>query len=289
MKVSVIITSYNYEQYIQDAVKSVLNQTFTDFELIIIDDSSTDNSVEIIKQIKDSRVKFIQNDKNYGLKYSVQKALELAQGEWIAFLESDDLWVPETLETRLNYAEKYSDVGIIFNDVEEFGDEEWLKAVKNNFIRTRNILNKIKFPKNIFYNINVHNLIMTFSSVMIKREYFKNLNFNTPIDALLDWWIYIHISYYTKAFYIKEKLTKWRQHRQSYILKKKHAHFKFANIEAYLDVYKTNKLSITFLPFLIFSILIMLLHRIKFYYVVIVRKIKDILHIKKRKSPLFDD
>ena len=204
-------------------------------------------------------------------------------------MESDDLWVPDTLEIRLKYAEKYSDVGIIFNDVEEFGDEEWLKAVKNNFTRTRKILNKLKFPKNIFYNINVHNLIMTFSSVMIKREYFENLNFNTPIDALLDWWIYIHISYHTKAFYIKEKLTKWRQHRQSYILRKKQPSFKLANIEAYLDVYKTNKLNITFLPFLIFSIFIMFLNRLKFYYVVIIRKIKDILHIKKRKSPLFDN
>ncbi len=289
MKISVILTSYNYEQYIKDVIESVLNQTFTDFELIIIDDCSTDNSVEIIKQFDDNRIKFIQNEKNYGLKYSIQKAVELAQGEWIAFLESDDLWVSNTLETRLNYANKYPDAGIIFNDVEEFGDEEWLNAVKNNFTRTRKILNRLIFPKNIFYNINVHNLIMTFSSVMIKKEFFENLNFNTPIDALLDWWIYIHISYHTKAFYIKEKLTKWRQHKQSYILRKKHTPFKFANIEAYLDVYKTNNISITFLPFLIFTIIVMLLNRLKFYYILLIRKIKDILHIKKRKSPLFDD
>ena len=289
MKISVILTSYNYEQYIKEVIESVLNQTFKDFELIIVDDCSTDNSAEIIKQFNDSRIKFIQNDKNYGLKYSVQKALDIAHGEWIAFLESDDLWVSNTLETRIKYIEQYPEIGIIFNDVEEFGDEEWLKAVENNFIRTRKILNRLKFPKNIFYNINVHNLIMTFSSVMIKREFFENLNFNTPIDALLDWWIYIHIAYNTKAFYIKEKLTKWRQHRESYILKKNHVPFKLANIEAYLDVYKTKKLSIMFLSFLMFTVFIMLLHRLKFYYVVVIRKIKDILHIKKRKSPLFND
>ena len=289
MKISVILTSYNYEQYIKEVIESVLNQTFKDFELIIVDDCSTDNSAEIIKQFNDSRIKFIQNDKNYGLKYSVQKALNIAHGEWIAFLESDDLWVSNTLETRIKYIEQYPEIGIIFNDVEEFGDEEWLKAVENNFIRTRKILNRLKFPKNIFYNINVHNLIMTFSSVMIKREFFENLNFNTPIDALLDWWIYIHIAYNTKAFYIKEKLTKWRQHRESYILKKNHVPFKLANIEAYLDVYKTKKLSIMFLSFLMFTVFIMLLHRLKFYYVVVIRKIKDILHIKKRKSPLFND
>jgi len=289
MEISVILTSYNYEKYIKEVINSVLNQTFTDFELIIVDDCSSDNSAEIIKSFNDDRIKFIQNDKNYGLKYSIKKAIQIAQGKWIAFLESDDLWISKALETRLKYAEKYPNVGIIFNDVEEFGDEEWLEAVKNNFIRTRKILNKMIFPKKIFYNINVHNLIMTFSSVMIKREYFENLNFNTPIDTLLDWWIYIHITYLTDAFYIKEKLTKWRQHRQSYILRKKQPTFKFANIEAYFDVYKTYQLNISFLPFLLFSIFIMLLNRLKFYYVVIIRKIKDILHIKKRKSPLFND
>ena len=289
MKVSVIITSYNYEQYIKEVIESVLNQTFADFELIIIDDCSTDNSAEIIKEFNDKRIKFFQNDKNYGLKYSIQKAVELAQGEWIAFLESDDIWTLNTLETRLTYAEKYPEVGIIFNDVEEFGDTEWLKAVKNNFTRTRKILNKKKFPKNIFHDINVHNLIMTFSSVMIKHDLFENLNFNTPIDALLDWWIYIHISYHTDAYYIKEKLTKWRQHRQSYILRKKSPSLKSANIEAYIDVYKNQNLGIKFWSFLLFTIFMMCLNRLKYYYVVIIRKIKDILHIKKRKSPLFDD
>ncbi|MBR1908272.1 glycosyltransferase [bacterium] len=290
MKVSVIITSYNYEQYIKDVIKSVLNQTFTDFELIIIDDCSSDNSAEIIKSFNDDRIKFIQNDKNYGLKYSVKKAVETAQGEWIAFLESDDLWVSNNLETRLKYAEKYPDVGIIFNDVEEFGDRKWIEAVKNNFTRTRKILNKMNFPKNIFYDINIYNLIMTFSSVMIKREFFENLNFDTPIDALLDWWIYIHVSYQTKAFYIKEKLTKWRQHKQSYIFRKKKTKFKSAQIEAYIDIYKHNNLNpLTFLPFLVFSVFLMLLHRLKFYSIVLIRKIKDILRIKKRQSPLFDD
>ena len=60
MKVSVIITSYNYEQYIKDAIESVLNQTYSDFELVIIDDCSTDNSANIIKQFNDERIKFIQ-------------------------------------------------------------------------------------------------------------------------------------------------------------------------------------------------------------------------------------
>ena len=289
MKVSVIITSYNYEQYIKEAIESVLNQTYSDFELIVIDDCSTDNSVNVIKQFNDERIKFIQNEQNIGLKGSMQRAISICTGDWIAFLESDDTWFPETLEKRLEYAEKYTQVGIIFNDVLEFGDEKWLLAVKKNFERVRKILNKKTFPKNIFYDINLHNLILTFSSVMIKRELFENLNFETPIDSLLDWWIYIHIAYNTDAYYMKEKLTKWRQHRQSYITRKKKTKFKMANISAYLDVYKNQKLGLKFIPFLVFSILGMIFSRAKYYNIVFIRKIKDILHIKKRQSPLFDD
>lgn len=289
MKVSVIITSYNYEQYLKEAIESVLNQTYSDFELIVIDDCSTDNSIDVIKQFSDERIKFIQNEQNLGLKGSMQKAISLCTGDWIAFLESDDIWFPETLEKRLECAEKYPQVGIIFNDVLEFGDEKWLLAVKKNFERVRKILSKKAFPKNIFYDINLHNLILTFSSVMIKRELFENLNFETPIDSLLDWWIYIHIAYNTDAFYMKEKLTKWRQHRQSYITRKKKTKFKMANIRAYLDVYKNQKLGLNFIPFLVFSILGMIFSRAKYYNIVFIRKIKDILHIKKRQSPLFDD
>lgn len=289
MKVSVIITSYNYEQYIKEAIESVLNQTYSDFELIVIDDCSTDNSIDVIKQFSDERIKFIQNEQNLGLKGSMQKAISVCTGDWIAFLESDDIWFPETLEKRLECAEKYPQVGIIFNDVLEFGDEKWLLAVKKNFERVRKILSKKTFPKNIFYDINLHNLILTFSSVMIKRELFENLNFETPIDSLLDWWIYIHIAYNTDAFYMKEKLTKWRQHRQSYITQKKKTKFKMANISAYIDVYKHQKLGLKFIPFLVFSILGMIFSRAKYYNIVFIRKIKDIFHIKKRQSPLFDD
>ena len=289
MKVSVVITSYNYDKYIKDAIESVLNQTYSDFELVIIDACSTDNSVNIINQFEDERIKFIQNEQNLGLKNSMQKAISCCIGEWIAFLESDDLWLPDTLEKRLACAEKYPQIGIIFNDVLEIGDEKWLFAVKNNFDRVRKILSKKTFPKNIFYDINVHNLILTFSSVMIKRELFENISFETPIDALLDWWLYIHIAYNTEAYYIKEKFTKWRQHKQSYIMRNKKLKFKMANIEAYLDVYKTKNLGVKFLPFLAFSIVQMLFSRAKFYNIVLIRKIKDILHIKKRKSPLFDD
>ena len=102
MLVSVVVTSYNYQKYIKDTIISVLNQTFKDWEMIVIDDASTDASVKIIQELtkNDSRVKLIQNSENIGLKNSIKKALKEASGEWIAFLESDDLWREDYLEKK---------------------------------------------------------------------------------------------------------------------------------------------------------------------------------------------
>lgn len=104
MLVSVVVTSYNYQKYIKDTIISVLNQTFKDWEMIVIDDASTDASVKIIQELtkNDSRVKLIQNSENIGLKNSIKKALKEASGEWIAFLESDDLWREDYLEKKLH-------------------------------------------------------------------------------------------------------------------------------------------------------------------------------------------
>lgn len=93
--------SYNSEDYIKASIESVLNQTYPKWELLIVDDCSTDKTVEIIKSFKDQRIRFFQNEKNSGAAISRNKALREATGQWIAFLDSDDLWLPTKLEEQL--------------------------------------------------------------------------------------------------------------------------------------------------------------------------------------------
>src|SRR5574344_974638 len=104
MLISIIIASYNYEMYLKDTIQSVLNQTYQDWELIIVDDGSTDNSVEIIKEFcaKDERIKLLthQDNVNKGLTKTLELGIQQAKGEWIAFLESDDMWTSDCLEKR---------------------------------------------------------------------------------------------------------------------------------------------------------------------------------------------
>lgn len=121
--VSIVMPSYNSEKYIKDSIESVLNQTYPFWELLIVDDCSTDKTVDIVKSFKDERIKLYQNEINSGAAISRNWALREAKGKWIAFLDSDDLWLPTKLEEQLdfmiknNYGFAYTDYRILDNGV----------------------------------------------------------------------------------------------------------------------------------------------------------------------------
>ena len=95
--VSIIMPSYNTANFISDTIRSVIEQTYEIWELIIVDDCSTDNSELVITSFSDSRIRYLKNEKNSGAAVSRNRALRVAKGKWIAFLDSDDLWMPEKL------------------------------------------------------------------------------------------------------------------------------------------------------------------------------------------------
>ena len=101
--VSVIMPSWNTGKYIAESIKSVIDQTYKKWELIIVDDCSTDDTYDIVNSFKDERIIFIKNDKNLGAALTRNKAIMMAKGEWIAFLDSDDLWLPFKLENQINF------------------------------------------------------------------------------------------------------------------------------------------------------------------------------------------
>lgn len=104
--VSIIMPSYNTANYIARSIQSVLAQTYQDWELIIIDDCSTDNTDDVVRTFQiDERIKYFKNHQNSGAAVSRNRALSEAKGRWIAFLDSDDLWVPEKLEKQIVFME----------------------------------------------------------------------------------------------------------------------------------------------------------------------------------------
>ena len=127
--VSIIMPLYNSEKYVSDSIKSVLNQTYPYWELIIVDDCSTDSSVEVVNSFNDDRIKLLHNGKNSGAAISRNYALREAKGKWIAFLDSDDIWVSTRLEEQLNfmidhnYSFTYSDYRICY-------EGKWEKVIR---------------------------------------------------------------------------------------------------------------------------------------------------------------
>lgn len=223
--ISIIMASYNYSQFIERAIESVLNQTYKNWELLVVDDGSSDNSVEIIKKYSD-QYKNIQlyqhkNSQNRGLAETLKLGLKKSKGKYIAFLESDDYWTTEHLSKKIEVINKYPEVKLFYNDVELFGDDNRLNVMNSYIKRCRLLSEKIKEPENISKYFIISTIIPTFSAMMVEKDILKKCDFNSPIVPYLDWWLGAQITFLTKAYYINEKLTHWQIHPQSYIGKTK--------------------------------------------------------------------
>lgn len=105
--VSVIMPSWNTSNFIAESIQSVINQTYENWELIIVDDCSTDNTDDVVAKFTDKRIRYFKNEKNSGAALSRNRALREARGEWIAFLDSDDLWNPDKLEHQINFMNEH--------------------------------------------------------------------------------------------------------------------------------------------------------------------------------------
>lgn len=138
--VSIIMPSYNTGKYILESVNSVINQTYTNWELIIVDDCSNDNTLCVLKSLNDSRIRIIVNDENSGAAFSRNRALQNANGRWIAFLDSDDIWSPLKLEKMLDFMTK-NNYSFAYHNYEKI-DENSLPM--NIYVSGPNIVTKRK-------------------------------------------------------------------------------------------------------------------------------------------------
>lgn len=278
MKISIITASYNYAQYIEETINSVINQSYSDWELIVVDDGSSDNSVEIIKSYceKDSRIKLLQHEKaqNKGLKDSLLLGIENATGAWVAFLESDDFFAPDNLSKKAEIIKQNPSVKLVFNKVEFLCEEGVTKKRVEDLENIQNSLSKIKFPRNMFYDFYINNRILTFSCVMVEAKTLKTTNFKTPTDAILDWWLWIHMAYKNDFYCIDEKLTHWRLHADSYILNSKKPMLYFVQVQAYNDIYKNNPREIGLLFFILYSAVILFFFRFFRFIAKVFRRLK---------------
>lgn len=144
--VSIITPNYNCGRFIAQTIESVLAQTYNNWEMLIVDDCSTDNSVQIALSYaeKDQRIKVIRNENNGGAAISRNKAIELAQGEFIAFLDSDDLWLPDKLEKQIEFM-RQNNCDFSFTEYEHIDEEN------HSLLKVAKVTKKLTYAKMMFH------------------------------------------------------------------------------------------------------------------------------------------
>ena len=154
-KVSVIIPSYNHEKYVRYAIESVLNQTFQDFEIVICDDGSTDNTVREIKKIKDARIKLITLKSNRGVSTAINECLRHIKGKYIAHLNSDDAFLSDKLKKQVAYLDDHPHIGVVFSYaqfIDEKGNVFTSETHHHSFMNHQKNRNRYQWLHYFFYN-----------------------------------------------------------------------------------------------------------------------------------------
>ena len=204
-KISVILTSFNHEKYIREAIDSVLNQTFTDYELIIWDDASSDGSWAVINSYSDLRIKAFRNEVTKRGIYGINKAIfEVAAGEYIAIHHSDDIWELDKLEKQVAYLEAHSEIGAVFTWV-GIVDENSAK-LENNWFDQEN-RTRWQWLNQLFLEQNHLN----HPSVLIRRECYQDVGlyrYGLAQTGDAEMWSKVLIKF--PIHVIQERLTKHR-------------------------------------------------------------------------------
>ncbi|HSW61302.1 MAG TPA: glycosyltransferase [bacterium] len=199
-KITVLMAVFNGEKFIKEAVDSILSQSFTDFEFIVINDASTDLTVPIIESYKDPRITLIHNKKNSGLPASLNTGLDLAKGTYIARMDGDDIALPERLRKQFKLMEINENINICGSWIEAFGDENRIITLpeKDEDIRTGLL----------FVNCLAHPSIMMRKGVLDKN----GLRYDSSLTSSIDYDLWARAIDKCMFYNVQEVLLKYRVH-----------------------------------------------------------------------------
>ena len=219
IKFSVIVNCKNSQEYLKDCLDSILNQSYEDFELIIIDNNSIDSTFKIINTFNDERIKYFNTKKDLSLGAARNLGIRHSSGSYIGFLDSDDLWHKNKLEETRKTIELY-DSSIIYSNVSYFNEKKSQKLYSNDK----------SFNSNIFeQQIESYNLCI--SSCIINKFYLLKLDFyfDEKLEVCEDYDLFLRLLMQQSASYIPEVLTRYRIHQNNLTKKKRFLFFEERN------------------------------------------------------------
>lgn len=196
--ISVIMPVYNAAAYLKEAIESILGQTFKDFELIIINDGSTDNSSKVIESFKDERIRYL-SQKNRGVSISRNKAIKLAVGEFIAMQDADDISAKDRFIGQINFLEGNPRVGLVGTNYHVI-DENGKLATTTDVFTDPEDLKLAEIFSNQFGQ----------GTVMIRKSYLKGLNYEENRKLAEDYDLWARLSHQTQIANLRKPLYSWR-------------------------------------------------------------------------------
>ena len=199
------MTVYNNEKYLRSAIESILKQTYENFEFLIVNDGSTDKSLDIMRSYKDGMVKIINNGENHGLVYSRNLGIEKASGKYIAIMDGDDISLPKRLETQVAFMESHPEVGACGS---------WIKTIgTKKHYTNRHYTDSEKIKANLLFYTSLAQ-----PSVMLRKEILQkyNLNYDKENQHCEDYGLWVDVSCVSKLANIPEVLLLYRVHQKGY-------------------------------------------------------------------------
>lgn len=228
VKVSVIIPVYNSEKYIREAIDSALNQSYKDFEVIVIDDGSKDNTLSIIR--KYNRGIRWKSQENKGQASAINEGIKMAKGEYVAYLDADDVCVPERLEIQVRYLDEHPNVGLVYSSSYQINSTGEIQRIRRAHLYDDFVLLQKDY--------------IARSTVMHRKKCLDEVGlFDESITGDDDWDMWIRISEKFRAGHIEKPLVKYRVHGEniSLVRPKRLAYRRYTKMRILEKTYKRRK------------------------------------------------
>ena len=204
--VSVIVNCFNGEQYLKECIQSIINQTYTNFEIIFWNNNSSDNSKKIFYKFKDKRFRYFENKGLKNLYDARNLAVNKAKGEYLCFLDTDDWWKKEKIQKQITLFKKNDSLKFVYSNFYLF-DQESNKKV---------LFSKKKLPEGNISQQLLNNYSIGILTVMIKTKLIKKDKFNKSYNVIGDFDLFLKLSNKYKIQSIQDPLAFYREHKQNY-------------------------------------------------------------------------
>ena len=212
-KLTVVIPTYNRANYLKEAIQGILNQSFKDFKLIILDNASSDNTTDIVKTFKDERISYIKNEKNIGMISNLNKAIEICETEYLIICHDDDIAEDTLLEKELNIIDSDPDISIVASNVKLIDGKGIIKKERVVKLHEDKIFNQKEYIKALILKGN----FLCFPTVMFRLKVLKdnNLRFREEVGPACDAYLWLELNLLPFKFYlISEPLYRYRMHSE---------------------------------------------------------------------------